>query len=167
MRGVRDPRKPPPGWRTFLANHAKDIWACDLIETFDALFRPVYALFIVEHGSRRPIHFNVTRSPSDEWVAQQLREATPFCQGSRYLIRDNDEKFGPKFAAVAKACGTKMIRTAVRAPLMNAICERFLGSVRRECLVHILILGEEHLRRVLREYVRYFVESGRIKGWAN
>ncbi len=79
--------------------------------------------------------------------------------GPRFLIRDNDDKFGAKFDAVAKACETKVIRTAVKAPLMNSICERFLGSVRRECLDHILILGEEHLRRVLAEYVGYFVES--------
>jgi hypothetical protein len=95
------------------------------------------------------VHFNVTRSPNDAWVAQVLKEATAYCQGPRFLIRDSDDKFGAKFDAVAKACETKVIRTAVKAPLMSSICERFLGSVRRECLGHILILGEEHLRRVL------------------
>ena len=144
---------------TFLANHAKDIWACDFVQTFDAFFRPIFAFFIVEHESRRVVHFNVTRSPNDAWVAQSLKEATAFCQGPRFLIRDNDDKFGAKFDAVAKACETKVIRTAVKAPLMNSVCERFLGSVRRECLDHILILGEGHLRRVLAEYAGYFVES--------
>jgi transposase InsO family protein len=159
MRGVREPKKPPQDWNTFLSNHAKDVWACDFVQVFDVFFRPIFAFFIIEHESRRVIHFNVTRSPNDAWVAQALREATAYCQGPRFLIRDNDDKFGAKFDAVAKACETKVIRTAVKAPLMNSICERFLGSVRRECLDHILILGEGHLRRVLAEYAGYFVES--------
>ena len=159
MRGLREPKKPPQNWNTFLANHAKDVWACDFVQVFDVFFRPIFAFFIIEHESRRVIHFNVTRSPSDDWVAQALREATAYCQGPRFLIRDNDDKFGAKFDAVARACETKVIRTAVKAPLMNSICERFLGSVRRECLDHILILGEGQLRRVLAEYTGYFVES--------
>ena len=159
MRGVRVPKKPPQDWQTFLANHAKDIWACDFIQAFDALFRPTFALFIVEHESRRVVHFNVTRSPSDDWVAQQLRDATPYGEGPRFLIRDRDDKYGPKFKAVANGAGITTLMTAVRAQLMNSICERFLGSVRRECLDHILILGEEHLRQVLADDVRTFVES--------
>ena len=159
MRGVRDPKKRSQTWDTFLTNHASDIWACDFVTVLDALFRPIFAFFIVEHASRRVVHFNVTRSPNDAWVAQQVREATPYCRGPRFLIRDNDDKFGAKFDAVAKACETRVIRTTVRAPLMNSICERFLGSVRRECLDHILILGEDHLRRVLKEYVHYFLDS--------
>lgn len=75
MRGVRNPEKPPQDWKIFLANHAQDVWACDFIRAFDALFRPIFAFFIVEHESREVVHFNVTRSPSDAWVAQQLREA--------------------------------------------------------------------------------------------
>ena len=159
MRGVRDPKKPPQDWKTFLANHAKDVWACDFIQAFDVLFRPIFAFFIVEHESRRVVHFNVTRSPSDDWVAQQLRDATPYGVGPRFLIRDRDDKYGPKFKAVAKGAGITILMTAVRAPLMNSICERFLGSVRRECLDHVLIFGEKHLWRVLADYVRYFVES--------
>ena len=166
MRGVRDPKKPPQDWRTFLANHAKDVWACDFIQVYDVLFRPVFAFIIVEHESRRVVHFSVTRSPTDSWVAQQLREATPYCEGPRFLIRDNDSKYGAKFDAVAKACGTKVLRTAVKAPLMNSVCERFLGSVRRECLDHILILGEDHLRRVLREYVTHYLRGRPHQGLA-
>jgi transposase InsO family protein len=98
----------------------------------------------------------VTRHPTDAWVAQQLREATPYEQHPRFLIRDNDGKYGPAFSRVASATGIDELRTAYRAPLENATCERFLGSVRRECLDHLLILGEAHLRRILREYVTYF-----------
>jgi len=102
------------------------------------------------------VHVGVTRHPTDAWVAQQLREATPFDQRPRYRIRDNDRKYGPRFDQLAAASGIRVVRTPVRAPQANATCERFLGSVRRECLEHLLVFGECHLARVLREYVTYF-----------
>jgi putative transposase len=102
------------------------------------------------------VHIGVTRHPTDAWVAQQLREATPFEQRPRYLIRDNDSNYGQAFTGVAEASGIVVLRTAYRTPKENAACERFLGSVRRECLDHLLVLGEAHLRRILREYVAYF-----------
>ena len=98
----------------------------------------------------------MTRHPTDAWVAQQLREATPFGQCPEYLIRDNDGKFGAAFARVAAASGITILRTPLRAPQANAVCERFLGSVRRECTDHLLVLGKCHLARVLREYAAYF-----------
>ena len=107
-------------------------------------------------GSRRVIHVGVTRHPTDAWVAQQLREATPFDQRPRFLIRDRDRKYGPAFTRIAAATGIAERRTAYRAPRQNGACERFLGSVRRACLDHVLVLGEAHLRRVRREYVAYF-----------
>ena len=143
-------------WATFLRNHALDIWACDFLPVTDLLFRPVYAFFVIALGTRRVVHVGVTRHPTDAWVAQQLREATPFGASPRFLIRDNDSKYGPAFARVAAASGITELRTAYRAPRQNATCERFLGSVRRECLDHVLVLGEGHLRRVLREYAGYF-----------
>ena len=85
----------------------------------------------------------VTRAPTRQWTAQQLRNATPFGQGPRFLIRDRDDKFGPVFDRVAQGAGTRVVRTAVQAPLMNSVCERFLGSVRRECLDHLIILSEQ------------------------
>ena len=102
------------------------------------------------------VHVGVTRHPTAAWVAQQLREATPFGQHPTYLIRDNDTKFGSASARVAEDSGIKILRTAYRAPKMNALCERFLGSVRRECLDHLPILGEAHLRRAVRAYTTYF-----------
>jgi putative transposase len=98
----------------------------------------------------------VTRSPTDRWVAQQLREATPYGQTPTYLIRDNDRKFGPSFARVAATSGIKVLRTPYRTPRANAVCERFLGSVRRECLDHFLIFHEKQLSRLLKAYVVYF-----------
>jgi len=156
MRGARPPRRSSQTWATFLRTHAAGIWACDFLPVTDLLFRQVYAFFIVELATRRVVHVAVTRHPTDAWVAQQLREATPERTAPAYLIRDNDSKYGPAFARVAAASGIEILRTPYRAPRANAICERFLGSVRRECLDHLLILGEAHLRRVLRAYVMYF-----------
>jgi len=102
---------------------------------------------------------DATRSPTDEWAAQQLREATPFDEAPTYLIRDNDAKYGTHFAAIAAGTGIDVLRTPIKAPRANAICERLLGSVRRECLDHVLIVNEAHLRRVLTAYVRFFNRS--------
>jgi transposase InsO family protein len=153
-------------WATFLRNHAPEIWACDFLPVTDLLFRSLFAFFVVELSTRRVVHVGVTRHPTDAWVAQQLREATPFDQRPRYLIRDNDRKYGRSFTGVAAASGITELRTAYRAPRQNATCERFLSSVRRECLDHLLILGEGQLRRVLREYVRYFNDDRPHQGLA-
>jgi putative transposase len=102
------------------------------------------------------IHVGVTQSPTDAWAAQQLREATPYGHKPKYLIRDNDSKFGPCFARVAETSGIKVLKTPYHAKRPNAICERFLGCVRRECLDRMLILNEKLLHRVLRAYVAYF-----------
>jgi putative transposase len=143
-------------WATFLADHADEIWACDCVQTNDLFFRTIFVFFMVELGSRRVVHFGVTRSPSDAWVAQQLREATPFGAGRRFLICDNDGKNGARFERVAAGTGIEVIRTPVGGPKANAICERFIGSVRRELLDHILILSERYLRRKVAAHVRYF-----------
>jgi len=161
QRHMRAARPPQPGeggqsWAPFLRNHAPGTWACDFLQVIDLGFRSLFAFVIVDLGSRRVVHVGVTRHPTDAWVAQQLREATPFDQRPRFLIRDNDRKYGPAFDRVATGSGITILRTPIRAPRANATCERFLGSVRRECLDHILVLGEGQLRRVLREYVAYF-----------
>jgi putative transposase len=133
------PRASSQTWSTFLKNHEHEIWACDFLQVYDLLFRPLFAFFIVELGTRRIVHVGVTRTPTDAWVAQQLREATPFGAGPKYLIRDNDDKYGAHFKRVA--AGIKILRTPVQAPRASAICERFLGSVRRECLDHMLLFS--------------------------
>ncbi len=150
------PERTSQTWATFLANHADEIWTCDFVQTYNLFFRTIYAFFMVGLGSRRVVHCGVTRSPSGAWVTQQLREATPFGEGPRFLICDNDGKFGDQFERVAEGSGIDVIHTPVEAPQANAICERFIGSVRRELLDHILILSERHLLRKVKEYVRYF-----------
>src|SRR5713101_8805502 len=149
MRNVRTPHPKGQKWATFLHNHAAQIWACDFIQVTDLFFRPLFAFFVIELKSRKVIHVGVTRSPTDAWVAQHLREATPYRQSPKYLIRDNDCKFRSCFARVAATSGIKILKTPYHAPRANAICERFLGSVRRECLDHLLILQEKQLQRVL------------------
>ncbi len=156
MRQARPSRPHGQTWAAFLRNHASDIWACDFLQLHDVFFRPLFAFFITELGSRRIVHVGVRRSPTDEWVAQQLREATPFGITPTYLIRDSDAKYGRHFEAVAVGSGIELLRTPIRTPHANAICERLLGSVRRECLDHLLIVSEHHLQRVLKEYVAYF-----------
>ncbi|MGA3123467.1 MAG: integrase core domain-containing protein [Polyangiaceae bacterium] len=142
---MRAARTHPPGgqrWSTFLRNHACNVWACDFLQAYDLFFNVVFAA--------------TTRMPSQAWVAQQLRNATPLGVAPKFLIRDRDDKFGTALDALALATGIRVIRTAVRAPNMNAICERFLGALRRECLDHILVLDDRHLHRVVTEYIRYF-----------
>ena len=141
-------------WATFLRNHASQIWACDFLQTHDIFFRTIFVFIIIELGSRRVVHFRMTRNPTDRWIAQQLREATSFGEKPRFLIRDNDRKYGPSFKQAAK--GIEVLKTPYKAPKANAMCERFLGSLRRECLDHVLILSERHLHRVLREHKQYF-----------
>jgi putative transposase len=159
MKHIRPKRTRGQSWKTFLRNHAAEVWACDFLQVTDLFFRPLFAFFFVELKSRKVIHMNVTRTPTDPWVAQQLREATPYGEGPKYLIRDNDCKFGPSFARVATTSGIKVLRTPYRTPRANAVCERFLLSVRRECLDHFLIFQEKQLYRLLMAYVAYFNQA--------
>lgn len=126
------------------------------MQTYDLFFRTIFLFFIVEHGSRRVVHAAVTRRPTDEWVAQQVRNVTPFGEGPRFLICDNDDKFGPRFEHEVKGADIDLIHTPPYAPKANAICERFIGSVRHECLDHLLILSEKHVRRIIHEYCAFF-----------
>jgi len=149
-------------WATFLRNHADRTWACDFIQTYDLLFRQVYAFFIVHLCSRRVVHVATTRNPTRAWTAQQLRNAMMGGEGGEppaVLLRDRDDKFGPSFDQVAEGAGARVIKIAARAPNMNAIAERFVGSVRRELLDHVLVLDDEHLGFLFRKYRDYFNES--------
>jgi putative transposase len=147
-------------WATFLANHAAQIWACDFVQTYDLFFRAVFLFFIIEHGSRRVVHVAVTRTPTDAWIAQQVREATPFGEAPRFLICDNDDKYGVCFEHAVTGAGIGLIHTPPYAPKANARCERFIGTVRRECLDHVLILSDKHIRRVINEYCQF---SNRVR----
>jgi transposase InsO family protein len=150
-------RQSGQSWATFLRNHAADIWACDFTVVHDLLFRALYIFAVIELETRRIVHVAVTRSPTDAWVAQQLREATPWNHRPKYLIHDRDTKYGAHFTSVA--AGIQELRTPHRAPRANAVCERWIGSLRRECLDHTLIFHRNHLHRVVKEYVDYYNRS--------
>jgi putative transposase len=156
MKGPQQPRRPSQNWSTFLKNHSQDIWSCDYFGITNIFFRQLYAFVIIELGSRRIVHIGMTRHPTDDWTAQQLKEVTPFGQQPKYLIRDNDRKFGPEFARVAQDTDIEILKTPIKAPNANAVCERLIGSFRRECLDFFLILSERHLSKVLKEYVGYY-----------
>jgi transposase InsO family protein len=123
---------------------------------YDWLFRAWYIFVIMEHQSRRITRMAVTQSPSDKWTAQQLREATPWGKGPKYLLHDRDSKYGMHFSSVAAGSGITELRTPYRAPRANGICERCMGSLRREYLDHTLILHRKQLQRLAKEYTTYF-----------
>jgi putative transposase len=159
MEMPRPSQRPNQNWSIFLKNHSQEIWACDYFGVTDIFFRQLYAFVIVELSSRRIVHMGVTRHPTDEWTAQQLKEATPFEQRPKYLIRDNDRKFGPQFQVVADSTGIEILKTPIKAPNANAVCERLVGSFRRECLDSFLILSERHPSKVLKEYREFYNNS--------
>jgi putative transposase len=150
----RKSRSSSQGWATFLKNQASGIWACDFTVVTDWLFRQWYVFVVMEQKTRRIVHAGVTKYPTDEWTAQQLRKATPWGKGPKYLIRDRDRKYAVHFSAVA--AGIKELKTPHRTPQANGICERFMGSLRRECMDHVLIHNDKHLERVVKEYTAYF-----------
>jgi putative transposase len=159
---IRLLRKSPSftqNWASFIRNHMGDIWACDFTVAYDWLFRPVYIFVIMELKKRRIIHMGVTDSHTDEWATQQLREATPCGEHPKYLIRDRDKKYGSRFSALATHSGIEVIQTPFRTPQANAFCERFMGSLKRECLDHSLVLHKRHLKRLVFEYRVYFNEE--------
>jgi transposase InsO family protein len=154
----REARRRPPSqsWRTFLKNHAPHVWASDFFTVQRATLKTIYVFFFISHGRRRLVHLNVTAHPTAEWVWRQLIEATPWGEQPRHLIRDRDCCYGGGFNGRAERLGIDAILTPVQAPRANAIAERVVGTLRRECLDHMIILGERQLRRVLREYVAHY-----------
>jgi transposase InsO family protein len=154
-------RRGPPsqGWRTFLHNHAPDIAAMDLLVVPTIGFDLLYAFVIVQLGRRELIWINVTANPTTEWVARQITEAFPWNEAPRYMIRDRDRIYGAVVTRRLRAMGIREKPIAPASPWQNGLAERLIGSIRRECVDHIIVLGEAHLRRILKAYARYYSET--------
>ena len=143
-------------WMTFLRNHKDVIAGMDFFVVPTVRFRLLYVWFAIDHGRRRILHFNATENPTARWVIQQLRETFPDEPTHRFMIYDNDAIFSPSVTHAIKSFEIAPKRTAFRSPWQNGTAERVVGSVRRELLDHVVVLNEDHLRRLLREYVDYY-----------
>jgi transposase InsO family protein len=155
---IRRRGRPGQDWRTFLCNHAPDAAAIDLFVVPTLGFKLLYALVIAGLGRRELVWVNVTAHPTAEWIAQQITEAFPWDGAPTYLIRDNDALYGSAFTRRLRAMGIRDRPITPCSPWQNGAVERLIGSIRRDCLDHVLIFGEPHLRHILREYRIYYDE---------
>ena len=146
-------------WLTFLINHAKHIVGIDLFVVQTIFFKAIYVFVAISHDRRKILHFAVTKNPHSQWAIQRLRETFAFDETTKYVIRDNDAIFSDEFKQTIKRFGLKDKPTAFRSPWQNGICERVIGTLRRECLDHIIVLNENHLTSVLTEYIDYYNTS--------
>ena len=150
-------------WATFLRNHATAIVACDFFVAVTATFRMLYVFVVIEHGTRRLAHVNVTSHPSATWTLQQLREVVGDTDNHQYLIHDRDSIFAKHLDDSIRALGFAVLRSPFASPKANAICERVIGTIRRECLDWMIPISEAHLRSILREWVSHY-NGGRPHG---
>ena len=146
------------GWRTFLRNHTPEIAAMDLFVVPTIGFELLYAIIVVRLDHRHLVWIAVTTNPTAEWVARQITEAFPWDEAPKYMVRDRDQIYGAIVTRRLQAMGIRDRPIAAASPWQNAYAERLIGSIRRECLDHVIVLGESHLRRVLRAYAAYYNE---------
>jgi transposase InsO family protein len=151
-------RPPSQGWKTFLHNHAGGIASMDMFVVPTVSFRLLYVLLILQHARRELLWLGVTTHPNAQWIAQQLTEAYGWKETPRYLVRDRDSAYGEVFTRRVAAMGIRDRPTSARSPWQNGCAERIIGSIRRDCLDHVVIFGERHLRHVLHSYQRYYNE---------
>jgi putative transposase len=151
-------RRPVPSqtWRTFLANHVRDLVSIDFFTVPSVRLRVLFVLVVLAHHRRRVIHFNVTEHPTAAWTAQQLVDAFPDESAPAYLLRDRDQVYGQQFRDRVKGMGVMEVLTAPQSPWQNPFAERLIGSIRRECLNHVLVINQRHLHRILTRYLVYY-----------
>jgi len=151
-------RRGDPGkrWLTFLRNHREAVVALDFFTVPTVSFRVLYCLFVIEHARRRILHFHVTPHPNSDWIVQQLCGAFPDLVSYQYAILDRDTKFDAEVLGALRSIGLQPKRTSRESPWQNGVAERWVGSCRRELLDHVIPLNEQHLRRLIRDYVRYY-----------
>jgi len=157
----RAPRDPDVGkrWLTFLRNHREAIAAMDFFTVPTITFGILYCFFVIGHDRRKILRFNVTRTPNALRIVQQMREAWPYTPAHRFLVFDHDSKFGTDVISAVRDLGSQPTRTAFRSPWQNGVAERWVGSCRRDLLDHVIVLNEQHLKRLMSEYVRYYHED--------
>ena len=154
-------RSQPPSqtWRTFLENHLQELISIDFFTVPTATFQVLFVFVVLAHHRRRVVHFNVTQHPTVCWTAQQMIEAFPEDGAPRYLLRDRDKIYGEFFQQRVQSMDIEEILTAPHSPWQSPYVERLIGSIRRECLDHVVVLGEQHLRRLLKSYFQYYQAS--------
>ena len=154
-------RRGPPsqGWKTFLRNHADGIASMDLFVVPTITFRLLYGLLILRHGRRDLVWLEVTTNPTAEWIARQVTEACGWQEAPRYIVRDRDRAYGEVFIRRLRAMGIRDRPVAPHSPWQNAYAERLIGSIRRDCLDHVIVFGERHLRHLLKSYQKYYNEA--------
>ncbi len=153
---IRHHKPPSQTWRTFLDNHVRDIVAVDFFTVPTATFRILFCFVVLRHDRRFVVHFNVTANPTGRWTAQQIVEAFPNDEAPRFLIRDRDSIYGELFRQRIKHLCIEKVVIAYRSPWQNPFVERLIGSIRRDCLDHVIVLNERHLRRILTDYFHYY-----------
>jgi putative transposase len=154
---LRRRQKPPSQtWQTFLTNHVEQIASIDFFTVPTVTFRVLFVFVVLSHARRKVVHFGVAECPTQEWTRQQLREAFPWDQAPRYVLRDRDAIYGRDFAAMTRDMGMEEVLTAPRSPWQNPFAERLVGSIRRECLDHVLVWNSRSLRRTLQRYFAYY-----------
>ena len=153
---IRDRKPPSQTWRTFLENHVPDLVGIDFFTIPTATFRVLYCFIVLRHDRRQIVHFNATMHPNAQWTAQQIVEAFPFDEAPRYMIRDRDGIYGDHFRKRVKSMGIEEVISAPQSPWQNPYCERVIGSIRRDCLDHLIVLHEAHLKRILSGYFEYY-----------
>ena len=152
-------RPPSQSWRTFLQNHLAEIVAVDFFTVPTIRLRILFVFLVVEHRRRRVLHYGITEHPSSKWTGQQMAEAFSERDARRYLVRDRDAIYGNEFRCRVNSLAIQEVVTAARSPWQNAYAERLIGSIRRECLDHVVVLNRRHLRRVLKSYFAYYHRS--------
>ncbi len=153
---IKHKKPPSQTWRSFLKNHVKQIAAVDFFTVPTVRFQILYCFIVLRHHRRRIVHFNITMHPTARWTAQQITEAFPYDTVPKYLIRDRDGIFGTFFEQRVENMGIREVLIAPKSPWQNPYCERVIGSIRRECLDHFIILSENHLCHILKDYMDYY-----------
>ncbi len=153
---VRSSKPPSPTWKTFLNNHVRDLVSIDFLVVPTVKNKVLFVLAVLAHHRQRVVHFNVTEHPTARWTAQQIIEAFPWDAAPKYLLRDRDAIYGSAFQKRVQSMGIEEVLTAPRSPWQNPYVERIIGSIRRDCLDHVVALNERHLKRILTSYFTYY-----------